>query len=94
MIDNDVILDGEGQLTVDGGDAHPMLEVAAERTVELRSQGYLVANLLAGLDPVEFASATEIGRGDREFLVDERLDARRDAVLPEVGGEVGGGCLR
>ncbi len=35
-IDNDVILDGEGNLTVDGDDAHTVFWVRPESTVELR----------------------------------------------------------
>lgn len=36
-IDNSVILDGEGDLTVDGGDAHRVFSVAAGVTAELRN---------------------------------------------------------
>jgi hypothetical protein len=35
VIDNDVILDGEEELTVEGTETHPMLEVTAQAAVEL-----------------------------------------------------------
>ncbi len=44
VFDNDVILDGEEELTVEGEEMHPMLEVTAESTVELR--GFELANSL------------------------------------------------
>jgi hypothetical protein len=36
VIDNDVILDGEGALILDGKDVDPMLQVTAESAAELR----------------------------------------------------------
>ena len=36
LIDNDVVLDGGGDLIVDGNDEHRVFEVASETTVELR----------------------------------------------------------
>lgn len=36
LIDNDVILDGEGELIVDGNDDHRVFELASNTTVELR----------------------------------------------------------
>jgi hypothetical protein len=55
VIDNDVILDGEEELTVEGEDTHPMLEVAAERTVELR--GFELGN------SVEYPSSDIVSLG-------------------------------
>ena len=39
LIDNDVILDGQGELTVDGNDDHRVFQVAAGVTAELRGFG-------------------------------------------------------
>ena len=61
-----------------GGHQHGEL---SDRTVELRQQGYQVANLLAGVDPESFLASSQAGDTLAQILIERYLVAADDGWI-------------
>jgi hypothetical protein len=81
LIDNDVILDGEGNLTVDGNDDHDVFAVAEGVTAEL--QGFAVTN---GADDPSIS-----GAGGIRIRANATLRLTNSIVSGNTGSGLGGG---
>ena len=86
VIDNDVILDGEGILTLDGGEDHGLLRVAGGVSAELH--GFTVSSGRVFGDPKGVGSSSGAGiHNDGELLPEEQHGVgKRDRCLCERWG--------
>jgi len=105
VIDNDVILDGEGNLTVDGSATHRVFSVAAYITVELRGvtvtggatpeRGGGIHNegQLTLTNCTVSGNTADFGGGINNGLVESELTLRNSTVSGNSGARSGGGIM-